>query len=55
MALQRPPAPTQLTLPFQPSVTAGLTREERGDVRKALAQLLLAATGRAPEETIDEQ
>lgn len=55
MTVQRHPGQTQLPLPFQPSVTAGLTRQERGDVLKALAQLLLSATGRAPQATLDEQ
>ena len=55
MSLQRRTGQTQLPLPFQPSVTAGLTPDERDDVRKALAQLLLSAAGRGPEETSDER
>lgn len=45
----------QLPLPFQPSLMASLTQEERDQVRRVLAQLLLLAAGHVQEEIGDER
>ncbi|NOX40952.1 MAG: hypothetical protein GXP05_10670 [Alphaproteobacteria bacterium] len=47
--------PTQLPLPFHPRVTANLTDNERGQLRRMLAQLLLSAAGISLEAGSDEQ
>jgi len=45
----------QLPLPFHPSVTANLTANERGQLRRMLVQLLLSAAGTSLEAETDEQ
>lgn len=45
----------QLPLPFHPRVTANLTDNERGQLRRVLAQLLLSAAGISLEVETDEQ
>jgi hypothetical protein len=45
----------QLPLPFHPMVTANLTDNERDQLRRLLAQLLLSAAGISLEAATDEQ
>ncbi len=46
---------TQLPLPFHPRVTASLTDNERSQLRRALAQLLLSAAGISLEVENNDQ
>ena len=54
MLVQKPVAPAQLPLPFQPPTTEGLTEPELQLVVTALAQLLLSAATNRSGGAIDE-
>jgi hypothetical protein len=45
----------QLPLPFHPRVTANLSDNERGQLRRMLAQLLLSAAGISLEAENNDQ
>ena len=45
----------QLPLPFHPRVTANLSDNERSQLRRVLAQLLLSAAGISLEAEINDQ